>query len=173
MTQSIRTTLGLALVFCATACEPSASPTDPAVTPDLGVLPLGTVVFQAQANHATLDAISCSLGVCELDISGTGTANIMGRFTWTSHIVEDFTATPCSTSPAVATLTGETGSITISDTDGMVCPIPGDQGFGFISAHWEVTGGTGEFSGISGSGSSYGPTAGAGPVVHFQGVVAY
>jgi hypothetical protein len=172
MTQRFRIATGLTLLLLV-ACEPSPSPTELIVSPDFGVLPPGAVVFQAEVNHGSLDAISCNAGVCELDVSGTGAANIMGPFTWTNHIVQDFTATPCNTAPVVATLTGATGSITIADTDGTVCPIPGDQGFGFISSHWEVTGGTGEFAGISGSGTSHGPTAGAGPVVHLEGVVYY
>lgn len=173
MTRNIRMTCGLALLLCATACEGSPSPTDLSVTPDFQMLPPGSVAFQAEVNHSSLDAISCDMGVCELNVSGTGVANIMGPFTWTNHIVQDFTTSPCNTAPVVATLTGATGSITIADTDGVVCPIPGDRGFGFISSDWEVTGGTGEFSGISGSGSSFGPTAGAGPVVHLQGTVRY
>lgn len=175
MIRYARTTVTLALMALAMACEPSGSPTDLTVAPDFGVLPPGAVVFQAQINGGTLDAITCNLGVCELDVSGTGTANITGRFTWSNHIVQDFTATPCNTAPSVATLTGATGSITITDadTEGAVCPIPGDQGFGFISSTWEITGGTGEFSGISGSGTSHGPTAGGGPVVHLSGVVSY
>ena len=176
MRRELNLTALFALIAFSTACEESPSPTelaDAGVVPEFGMLPAGSVPFQAEANRSSLEHISCDAGVCIIDASGTGAANIMGPITWTSHIVEDFTVTPCDTAPAVVTLTGETGSITLEDSDGTVCPISRIQPFGFISASWEITGGTGEFSGISGNGTSYGPTAGAGPVVHLRGVVSY
>jgi hypothetical protein len=96
---------------------------------------------------------------------------VRSRRAATNHIVEDLTAAPCIASPVVTTLTGATGSITIADIDGVVSPIPGDHGFGFVSSNWEVTGGSGELSGISGTGSSYGPIADGGPMVHMEGFV--
>jgi hypothetical protein len=133
-----------------------------------------TVSFHAQANQTSLVSQSCAAGVCDLVFEGSGAANIVGPFTLTSHIVMDFTVTDCNPFTAEHTLVGATGSITIADA-GTVCQNPDSpSGFPFtISGSWEIIGGTGEFRGISGSGTSQGTIAGNGPVVHFSGTVSF
>jgi hypothetical protein len=152
-----------------------------AVAVAIGMLALGgaapavaqeTTVFQAQLTQASLVSVSCEAGVCVLVFQGSGAANIMGPITWTAQIVQDFTTSPCSEALAEITLVGATGSITVTDNAGFVCPSPSPSG-GFITSVWEVTGGTGEFSGISGSGTSRGPIGGGGPVVHLSGTVSF
>ena len=80
--------------------------------------------------------------------------------------------------PATPTLqrplsSGDTGSITISDAAGWVRPSATRSGFPFtIGGIWNVTGGTGEFSGIIGSGADQGTIAGNGrPNVHLTEIV--
>ena len=133
-----------------------------------------TVSFHAQANQISLVSQSCEAGVCDLVFEGSGAANIMGPFTLTNHIVQDFTVTPCNPITGEHTLVGATGSITIADA-GTVCRNSASpSGFPFtISSTWEITGGTGEFSGITGSGTSEGTIGGNGPVVHFSGTVSF
>jgi hypothetical protein len=133
-----------------------------------------TVSFHAQVNQTSLVSQSCNLGVCNLGFEGSGAANIMGPFTLTNHVLQDFTVTPCNPITGDHTLVGATGSITIADT-GTVCRNSASpSGFPFtISSTWEITGGTGEFSGITGSGTSQGTIGGNGPVVHFTGSVSF
>ena len=97
-----------------------------------------------------------------------GPVTVSVEFTW------DFTTTPCSTlDPIDFTLVGATGSITTSRS-GVICPAVSPSGFPqFFSAVGEITGGTGEFSGISGSPASQGTVGPNGPVVHMSGTVSY
>jgi hypothetical protein len=154
-----------------------------AITVITGTLALGgaapgladeTVSFHAQVNQVSLVSQSCEAGVCELVFEGSGAANIMGPFTLTNHIVQDFNITPCNPITGEHTLVGATGSITIADA-GTVCRNPASpSGFpSTVSTTWEITGGTGEFSGITGSGTSEGTIGGNGPVVHFSGTVSF
>jgi hypothetical protein len=133
-----------------------------------------TVSFHAQVSQTSLVSQSCGAGVCDLEFEGSGAANIMGPFTFTNHIVQDFTVIPCNPITGEHTLVGATGSITIADA-GTVCRNSASpSGFPFtISSTWEITGGTGEFSGITGSGTSQGTIGGNGPVVHFTGSVSF
>lgn len=87
---------------------------------------------------------------------GSGSVNIMGRVSWTINVLQDFNITPCNPTLAEAAAIGATGSITVSDTCGIVCPSATHFGVPFtISSVWNVTGGTGQFVGITGSGSTY------------------
>ena len=72
------------------------------------------------------------------------------------------------------TFSGATGSITLADT-GTVCGNTASPWLypATIASTWEITGGTGQFSGITGSGTSQGTIGGNGPVVHFTGTVSY
>jgi hypothetical protein len=75
--------------------------------------------------------------------------------------------------PLVFTLVGATGSVTISGS-GVVCDGLGPSGFPqFFTGTAEITGGTGEFSGISGAVSAQGLIAQRGPVVHMSGTGSY
>jgi hypothetical protein len=100
---------------------------------------------------------SCNEGVCAFVFQGNGSANIMGPITWTANVVQDFNVTPCNTWLAEITLVGATGSITVSDSCGIACPSNTPSGFPLtISSVWNVTGGTGQFNGITGSGTNQG-----------------
>ena len=73
-----------------------------------------------------------------------GTVNIMGPVTVTIAVVQDFSGYPCDPYTSEATFVGATGSITISDVAGWVCPSATHSGFPFtIQGVWNVTGGTG------------------------------
>ena len=133
-----------------------------------------SVSFRAQGNQISLVSQSCEAGVCDLVFQGAGAANIMGPFTITVHAVQDFTVAPCNPFRAEYTLVGATGSIAIADV-GTICPNSASPtGFPFtISGTWEITGGTGEFSGITGNGTSQGKIGGNGPVVHLSGALSF
>ena len=122
--------------------------------------------FEANVNQLT----SPSLGV----FVGNGTVNIMGPVTVTIVVAQDFSGYPCDPYTSEATFVGATGSITISDTAGWVCPSATRSGFPYtIQGVSTVTGGTGEFSGIIGSGADQGTITGNGPNVHLTGIVVY
>src|SRR5262249_6683216 len=129
----------------------------------------GTTSAQAQTLRS-FEANAHQLStVCEGDVcvfEGTGTVNIMGPVTVTIAVLQDFSGDPCNPYTAEATYVGATGSITISDVAGWVCPSAHFKGPGTIQGVWNVTGGTGEFSGIIGSGADQGTIAGNGPNVH-------
>ena len=130
--------------------------------------------FHAQVSQTSLVSQSCQAGICDLVFEGSGAANIMGPFTLTNNIVQDFTVTPCNPITGEHMLVGATGSITIADA-GIVCrnsASPSVLPFTIFST-WEITGGTGEFSEITGSGTSQGTIGGNGPVVHFTGSVSF
>jgi hypothetical protein len=130
--------------------------------------------LEGNLHHTRLVSITCNGGVCDIVFEGSGTVNIMGPVTVTTHVVQDFNITPCNTGVSEATLVGATGSITTSDTCGMVCPSANHFGFpNTISTIWNVTGGTGEFSGITGSGTDEGTIAGNGPNVRLSGIVEF
>ncbi len=122
--------------------------------------------FEATAHQLTLT----SPGVFE----GSGTVNIMGPVAVTIHVVQDFSGYPCDPYTAETTFVGANGSITISDTCGWVCPSATRSGFPFtIQGVWNITGGTGQFSGIIGSGADQGTITGNGPNVRWSGIVVY
>jgi hypothetical protein len=125
------------------------------------------VAFNATANQLTLTPE----GVFE----GNGTVNIMGQVTVTIHVVQDLSGYPCDPYTAETTFVGASGSITISDTAGWVCPSATRSGFpATIQGVWNITGGNGQFSGIIGSGADQGTIAGNGPNVHgWSGIVVY
>jgi hypothetical protein len=133
------------------------------------------VAFEANALQLTAVSSVCNGDVCEVVFEGTGTVNIMGPVTVTIDVVQDFSGYPCDPYTSEATFVGATGSITISDVAGWVCPSA--TRFGFpqtIQGVSTVTGGTGEFSGIIGSGADQGTIAGNGrPNVHLTGIVVY
>jgi hypothetical protein len=127
--------------------------------------------FNATLNQTRLVSQTCNGSVCDFVFEGNGSANIMGHVTWTIHVVQDTSVYPCNPGIAEATLVGATGSITYAYTCGTVCASP--AGPATIHGIWNVTGGTGQFSGIFGGGSDQGTIAGNGPNVHSSGVVSY
>ena len=129
------------------------------------------VAFNATLNQSRLVSIVCNGSVCDMMFEGNGSANIMGHVTWTIHVVQDRSVYPCNPTSGEATLVGATGSITRTYACGTVCASP--AGPYTIQGIWNVTGGTGEFSGIVGGGSDQGTIAGNGPNVQSSGVVAY
>ena len=132
------------------------------------------VAFNAQLNQTTLVSQSCNGGVCNSVFEGSGAVNIMGAVTWTANTVQDFNVTPCNTALADITFVGTTGSITVSNSCGTVCPSATHNGLpNTIESVWNVTGGTGQFGGITGSGLEQGTITGNGPVIHLNGVVVY
>ena len=132
------------------------------------------VSLQAQFGHAELVSASCVGPVCEFVFEGSGTVNIMGRVTAVATITQDFGVRPCNPTTGQITFTGETGTISLGES-GSVCQGTNPNGLpAFIYGEWEVTGGTGEFSGMTGSGTNFGPiTPGQGPVVHYRGTVSH
>jgi hypothetical protein len=131
-----------------------------------------TVLFQAQVNQLNLISSSCEAGVCDIAFEGSGGANIIGPIAFSIVLVQDFTVLPCNPSGQI-TFIGATGSITLADR-GTVCDNTANPSLlpNTISSGWEITGGTGDFSGITGSGTSEGTSGGNGPVVHFTGSVS-
>jgi len=129
------------------------------------------VAFNAALNQARLVSIVCNGSVCDAVFEGNGSANIMWHVTATVHVVQDMSVYPCNPATAEATLVGATGSITYTYTCGTVCASA--AGPATIQGVWNVTGGTGQFSGIVGGGSDQGTIAGNGPNVHSSGAVSY
>jgi len=127
--------------------------------------------FNATLNQSRLVSEVCNGSVCDIMFEGNGTVNIMGHVTVSTHVVQDFSGYPCNTGTAEATFVGATGSITYTYTCGTDCASA--AGPATIQGIWNVTGGTGQFSGIVGGGSDQGTIAGNGPNVHSSGVVAY
>ena len=127
--------------------------------------------FNATFNQSRLISQNCVGSVCDLMFEGNGTVNIMGHVTVSIHVVQDLSGYPCNTGIAEATFVGATGSITYTYTCGTVCNNP--AGPATIQGIWNVTGGTGQFSGIIGGGSDQGTIAGNGPNTHSSGVVSY
>jgi hypothetical protein len=173
MTRGSWTITVVALVLALTSCESITSPTETTVSPSFGMAPTTEVAFQAQLERGAPVSVACQAGVCEIETRGSGAVNIMGPITYSAHIVQDFTTTPCNVVAAQVTLTGEPGSITLADVTGEVCPNPHAPDFGFISSEWEIVDGTGAFESVTGSGISRGPIGGQGPVVHLSGTVSY
>lgn len=119
------------------------------------VLAQETLVFQAQSNQPILVSTDCPEGVDGVcfNFEASGAANIMGPVTWTIHVVQESFPVPCTDDTAEITLVGATGSIKLLASD-TVCAGPSPLGFPFFgSGVWQITGGTGEFEGITGSGT--------------------
>ncbi len=131
------------------------------------------VKFEATTHQLTLTSSVCNGDVCEFVFEGRGTVNIMGPVTVTIDVVQDLSGYPCDPYTSEATFVGASGSITISDTAGWVCPSAHFNGPTTIQGVWNITGGTGQFSGIIGSGADQGTIAGNGPNVHWSGIVVY
>ena len=130
------------------------------------------VKFEATTHQLTAVSGVCNGDVCDFVFEGRGTVNIMGPVTVTIDVVQDLSGYPCDPYTSQGTFVGATGSITISDTAGWVCPSVG--GPGTIQGISTVIGGTGQFSGIVGSGADEGHFDGQGrPNVHLTGVVVY
>lgn len=135
-----------------------------------------TVVFQAQSNQPIFVSAECPEGVegvC-FNFEASGAANIMGPVSWTINVVQESLPPPCTNVTSEITLVGATGTITLSTSE-VVCPGPTPFGFPFLSSgDWEITGGTGEFSGITGSGTGRAVILPNGKnTVHFSGSVSY
>jgi hypothetical protein len=132
------------------------------------------VAFDATSHQNTLVSIVCNGSVCDIVFEGTGTVNIMGPVTITTHVVQDGSGYPCNPGTAELTFVGASGSITTSYAAGWVCPSATRSGYPYtIQGVWSVTGGTGQFSGIIGSGSDQGTIGGNGPNLHSSGIVVY
>lgn len=116
---------------------------------------------------------TCNDGVCTFVFQGTGTSNFMGPISWTGTVVQDFNVTPCNTVQAEITVVGATGSITVSDACGIVCPGVGVGSPNTIQSVWNMTGGTGEFTGITGSGTTQGTIDDQGLVLRLKGVLLF
>jgi hypothetical protein len=97
----------------------------------------------------------------------------MGPISWTGTVVQDFNVTPCNTVQAEITVVGATGSITVSDACGIVCPGVGVGSPNTIQSVWNMTGGTGEFTGITGSGTTQGTIDDQGLVLRLKGVLLF
>lgn len=140
------------------------------------VLAQETVVFQAQSNQPIFVSTECPEGVEAVcfNFEASGAANIMGPVSWTINVVQESLPPPCADGTSEITLAGATGTITLSTSE-VICPSPTPFGFPFLSsANWEITGGTGEFSGITGSGTGRAVILPNGKnTVHFSGTVSY
>jgi hypothetical protein len=131
------------------------------------------VALQGNLHQTTLVSQTCNGGVCNSVFQGSGTVNIMGPMTWTNHVTQDFNPYPCNPALSDITMVGATGSITISDSS-VVCPsATGHNSPYTIQGVWNVTGGSGQFSGIAGSGATQGTIGGQGPNVGLSGIVVY
>ena len=125
--------------------------------------------MQGNLHQTRQVSISCNGGVCDIVFEGSGTVNIMGPVTVTTHVVQDFNITPCNPAVVDATFVGATGTVTSSYSCASVCQTHPAT----IAGVWTLTGGTGQFSGIVGGGSDQGTIAGNGPNVHSSGVVVF
>jgi hypothetical protein len=136
------------------------------------------VALQAELHHFSLPEGTCESGICTYTTHGYGTVNIMGTgalfVSATINFVWDFNTTPCSTlDPMEYILVGPTGSISILGS-GSLCPGRRLADFPeFFSGVGQITGGTGEFSGITGSVTSQGILGPNGPMLHISGSVSY
>ena len=134
-----------------------------------------TVPFQGTFHHFTPPEEPCEAGGCTVSY-GYGTVNIMGSpfVSITAYAVWDLTTSPCPTLELLEfILVGETGTITISGS-GSNCPGNSPQLFPvFFTGVGEITGGTGEFSGITGTINSQGLIGPIGPIIHMSGDVSY
>jgi hypothetical protein len=133
------------------------------------------VALQGDLHQSVLVSQTCNGGVCNSVFQGSGTVNIMGPMTWTVNVTQDFNGYPCNTAVITeGTFVGATGSITIATPCGTVCPSATHSGApSTLEGLWNVTGGTGAFSGIIGSGTIQGTNTGNGPNVHLSGIVVY
>jgi hypothetical protein len=133
---------------------------------------LAATTAHAQSLRA-FEATAHQLTIVPGGFAGTGTVNIMGAVTVTINVVQDFSGYPCNPATAEVTYVGATGSITTSDAAGWVCPSATRYGYPFtIQGVWSVTGGTGQFSGIIGSGGYEGTLTNGGNF-HSSGIVVY
>jgi hypothetical protein len=130
------------------------------------------VPFEALVHDLNLVALPCEAGVCHGTFEGEGVANIMGRIAFGLDFVQDFNVLPCNPYHGTITFTGSTGSISLAD-QGTVCAGAGPHPVSRISTRWDVTGGTGKSSGVTGRGTSFGIIGDNGPVVLFSGTVKY
>ena len=53
--------------------------------------------LEGNLHHSRLVSITCNGGVCDIVFEGSGTVNIMGPVTVTTHVVQDFSVPPCNT----------------------------------------------------------------------------
>ena len=120
--------------------------------------------LEGNLHHSRLVSITCNGGVCDIVFEGSGTVNIMGPVTVTTHVVQDFNITPCNTGVSEATLVGATGSITTADSCGMVCPSATHSGFPNTIIPFGTSPGDWEGKRITGSGTDKGTIAGNGPI---------
>src|SRR5438034_9171521 len=101
------------------------------------------VALEGIINQSTLVSQTCNGGVCTTVFEASGSVNIMGRVSWTITVVQDTNITPCNPAVADATAVGATGSITLCDPCGIVCPSAAHFGSPFtIPDVWNVAGGT-------------------------------
>lgn len=102
-----------------------------------------------------------------IDTEGSGHSRLLGDVTSTASIVQ--TLVPgCDPGSGVITISAEGGTLTIN-AEALVC-------FTEIAGTWEVTGGTGAFSGASGGGTLRGAPnhSGQDPVVlHWEGSLSF
>jgi hypothetical protein len=145
-------------------------------TSSTAVLAQETVTFQAQSNQTIFISTECPEGVEGLcfNFEASGAANIMGPVTWIIHVVQESFPEPCADATSEITLVGAKGSITLISS-GPVCAGPSPLGFPFFgSGVWQITGGTGAFEGITGSGTGRLEIQPNGKnTVHLNGTVSY
>ncbi len=102
--------------------------------------------------------------ILHITFEGEGHASGLGRVSVVTEVAE-VAVDGCRPSVVVHTLTAAAGTVEITSND-EVCPHPSGMLAGSkISGAWTVTGGTGAFAGMTGSGTSGGVLAGEGNVV--------
>lgn len=144
------------LLVAAAACEPTSTTTSPLTPRSARADQSPSVPFRLElTGNANPDF---SQGPCNVTNTetGTGTAEHMGKVTWSSTEVANFCVDPSN--PTTAAVTG-TMVITAANgdqvTQSYTTTVNADFGAGTLTAtgSYQVTGGTGRFAGATGGGT--------------------
>ena len=105
-----------------------------------------------------------------IETEGAGVSRLLGPVIVTGTVVQTRVPGDCDPTVGQFTFYVEGGTIEIR-SEGFVCPPPTK-----ISDMWFAEGGTGEFAGVTGSGTSSGVASRTGRdpvIVHYEGMLSY
>lgn len=129
---------------------------------------LGTEAFRAtfklNAQSVVVELPADGPPILHITFVGHGHASGLGRVDVVTQVAE-LAVDGCRPSTVVHTLTGATGSLEITSED-EVCPHPSGKLPGSkIVGNWTISGGSGDFAGMTGTGHSDGVLGGGGNAV--------